>query len=122
MLCIIYVFLFSQSQSNYLLNQYSNATQTGNYFPSFTTTTQSAHLQDPIIGPITDPISELCEKLCDMNMGFLPFTSLNPPAHLHHAHLFNDNNQHNNKQRNIDYMCHICFKKDHNIRDCPQVK
>lgn len=60
-----------------------------------------------LLGPTTnDIISDLCERFNDFS--FLNVATATRPQKPH-------------KQPPPNYLCHLCFKKGHYIRDCPQV-
>lgn len=102
-------------------NQYSHQ----NYYPSYTTSSSTIGVQDPVLGPLTtDSISKLCDFFSDLDIGFPSYLSASQPQNqlrsdqIHQTHI---QQQKTNKVPSGDYMCHVCFRKDHFIRDCPQV-
>ncbi|CAD7088234.1 unnamed protein product [Hermetia illucens] len=61
-----------------------------------------------LLGPTTnDIISDLCERFNDFS--FLNVATATRPQKPH-------------KQPPPNYLCHLCFKKGHYIRDCPQAR
>lgn len=55
-----------------------------------------------ITSPIPDSLFDLCDQFNDFGLDDLkPKPVRSPPP---------------------EYLCHLCFKKGHYIRDCPQVK
>lgn len=126
-LCVSFSLSQLQSQPNYLLNQYSNTSQYSNnnhanHYPHYTTS--SASWNDPIIGHVSPEISKLCESLSELGINPSYLTAAQQQHHLQTEHPLIQQHRTNQKSNGVpggDYMCHVCFKKDHFIRDCPQV-
>lgn len=78
-----------------------------NYALNSPNSVQDITTTNTILGPTTnDIISDLCEQFNELGL-----LSCNQQI-----------NQKPLKQPPINYLCHLCFKKGHFIRDCPQAR
>lgn len=63
-------------------------------------TAQLCSYNQAIDAPLSDPLSDFCDQFNDLRIFRNEKSAKSPP---------------------LNYMCHLCFKKGHYIRDCPQV-
>lgn len=93
-----------------MINPYINDTK---FYQNYSNPTQSFSLL-PESSYFNHDISNLCDQFNDLNLHF-PLQQSNRISYRNHYHKFGDIPDKN-------YMCHLCFKKDHFIQDCPKVK
>ncbi|XP_037052455.1 zinc finger CCHC domain-containing protein 24-like isoform X2 [Bradysia coprophila] len=64
-------------------------------------TAQLCSYNQAIDAPLSDPLSDFCDQFNDLRIFRNEKAAKSPP---------------------LNYMCHLCFKKGHYIRDCPQAR
>lgn len=123
---------FQQPQS---INQLSTmADNTANYYaPSTSDLTLNTLLQlNTLNQPFNDNLALLINSINSLKIGEMGQTSTfnNPVQHTCALNLGTNSastpsrciKPHYKDAVPADYMCHLCFSKEHFIRDCPQVK
>lgn len=96
-------------------NQYSQQ----NYYPSYTTSSSTI---DSVLEPWSrESVSKLCEAFGDLGIGFSSDLTTGQSQNQLRTDQMLLRQQKSGKVPSGDYMCHVCFQKDHFIRDCPQV-
>lgn len=126
----IYFHLFSvsQTQPNHFVNQFPDATSLNNYpspysagVPSTTTIANMHHLPNEIQRQESSEwFGGLCKQLIELyNLGHLSPDSLKQL--INHSKSLRPDVKIDNNKPDKEYLCHLCWTKEHFKRDCPLV-